>query len=218
MAAFFDARAAGYDAHMRGYIFNDETFAQFYGAAAAPLPVTPAPIRVLDLGCGTGLELDYIFQRAPNAHITGIDLSGAMLDLLREQYGARLSQLTLIQDSYLTLDFGRAVFDYVISVMTVHHLLPDAKTALYRRIRSALKPGGIYIEGDYVVSPADEEQFLAEYAAQIAERATSDGYYHLDIPFSLETQFRLLREADFATVELLWQAGLSAVYVARKGG
>jgi hypothetical protein len=50
------------------------------------------------------------------------------------------------------------------------------------------------------------------------ERPTPDGYYHLDIPFSLETQFRLLREAGFATVELLWQAGLSAVYVARKGG
>lgn len=78
MADFFDARAAGYDNHMRGYIFTETTFVQFYQAVAAPIAETDQPIRILDLGCGTGLEIETILRRAPNALITGVGVSSKM--------------------------------------------------------------------------------------------------------------------------------------------
>ena len=63
MAAFFDARAAGYDDYMRDSIFPDAEFAQFYQAMSSPIEKTDEPLHILDLGCGTGLEIEA--RRAP---------------------------------------------------------------------------------------------------------------------------------------------------------
>ena len=41
---------------------------------------------LLDIGCGTGLELASIYQKFPNVKITGIDLSKDMLEKLRVKY------------------------------------------------------------------------------------------------------------------------------------
>jgi len=49
MAAFFDARAAGYNEHMREYVFSDATFAQFYQALSAPIEKTFEPLSILIL-------------------------------------------------------------------------------------------------------------------------------------------------------------------------
>jgi len=84
------------------------------------------------------LELGWIIDREPNARITGIDLSGNMLAQLRSKQADRLEQIGLIQGSYLQVPFGEARFDFAISVMTLHHLLPDRKRQLYARIRKAL--------------------------------------------------------------------------------
>ena len=58
MAAFFDARAAGYDDYMRDSIFPGTMFAQFYQAMSSPIEKTSEPLNILDLGCGTGLEIE----------------------------------------------------------------------------------------------------------------------------------------------------------------
>jgi tRNA (cmo5U34)-methyltransferase len=213
MAAFFDARAAGYDDHMRYDIFPDATFTRFYQAISSPIEKTDAPLNILDLGCGTGLEIEALFQRVPNALITGVDLSKNMLELLRERYTAHMSQITLVMDSYLTMPFGTQAYDHIISVMTVHHLLRDTKRKLYKKILTALKPGGKYIEGDSVIPAEMESQFLAEYHQQVAGvPKAEDGHYHIDIPFSIDTQRSLLLGAGFRDFELVWQRDGTAVW------
>lgn len=213
MGAFFDARAAGYDAHIRGYVYDETTFARFYSTLALPIPQTKAPICILDLGCGTGLEIEYILRRAPNARITAIDLAAGMLALLEERYATRMDQITLIADSYLIRDLGKGTYDFVVSAMTIHHLLHNTKTELYRRIRIALKPGGKYIEGDSVTTDEWEEQFLAQYQEQLALVPNpGPGMYHIDVPFSLKTQEHLLREAGFREFQLLWQRDPSEMW------
>ena len=37
------------------------------------------PKNSMDLGCGTGLELEAIFEKFPEIHVTGVDLSWTML-------------------------------------------------------------------------------------------------------------------------------------------
>ena len=69
MAAFFEARLDGYDEHM---LTNIESAAEFYPFTASLLP-TAAGAEVLDLGCGTGLELEFYCKLNPTARITGID-------------------------------------------------------------------------------------------------------------------------------------------------
>ena len=71
MAAFFEKRLADYDEHMKTEIMGAD---EFYKHTAAELP-RHACAEILDLGCGTGLELEEYFLLNPTAHITGIDLS-----------------------------------------------------------------------------------------------------------------------------------------------
>ena len=121
---------------------------------------------LLDLGCGTGLELDEIFKLLPDIHVTGIDMTAAMLKLLRKKHPEK--EMTLICGDYFATDFGDSLFDCAVSFETMHHFSHEKKTALYRRIRDALKDGGCYIECDYMVETQAEEDHW--YAACHAER------------------------------------------------
>ena len=94
MDAFFEKRLDGYDEHMRTNV-DDE--GQFYAFTAAQLPKC-AGAMILDLGCGTGLELEEYFPLNPTAQITGIDLCRPMLEALEKKFPGK--KLRLICASY----------------------------------------------------------------------------------------------------------------------
>ena len=68
-------------------------------------------MEILDLGCGTGLELEGIFSKAPNAVITCIDLSEKMLSKLTSKYSRFLDQIKPIKGSYLIVPFPEKKYD-----------------------------------------------------------------------------------------------------------
>ena len=209
MNEFFDRRACGYDDHMRQTLA--EGFDGFYASVVDPVEPTTEPIRVLDLGVGTGLELAGIWKRAPRAQITGIDVSQKMLAYLEQKYPQEEERLVLVQADYLVHPLSDG-WDYIISVMSLHHLTPASKREFYGKIQRALKPQGRYIEGDYVVSLAEERRLLAEFSR--SQLAQAEGRYHVDLPLSTVTQERLLKEAGFFEVRWIWQLGEAAVLVA----
>lgn len=198
MDLFFDRRAEGYEAHMK----EDPDFDRFYSEAVAPIPCTGEPIEILDLGCGTGLELKGLFARAPNARVMCVDMSAGMLVKLKENYPEKLAQLTIVQASYVDWQPPAAAFDFAISVNTMHHFLEPKKTGIYRNILCALKPGGAYVEADYIVDAPMMEQYLQRYRRIMAACGAQapDGSLHIDIPFTVDVQKRLLREAGFISV------------------
>lgn len=111
---------------------------------------------LLDIGCGSGLELDAIFQRFPALAVTGIDLSPAMLAKLRQKHGDKA--LTLRQADYFQCALGSQCFDAVVAFETLHHFTLAQKTALFKKLYHTLKPGGVFLECDYIAtSPAIEE-------------------------------------------------------------
>ena len=214
MADFFDRRAASYDEHMRRSV---AAFDDFYRNVAKPIDRTKEPIAILDLGCGTGLELAPIFEKVPNAQITAVDLSQEMLAKLSEKYADKAGQIVLIQGSFLEFPIGQERWDYIVSVMAMHHLTPEEKLSLYRAIYEGLKPGGLYIEGDYVVTKDEEEEFLQRYYGfRQRNPDAANGAYHIDIPFCPDTQLRLLLNAGFLTAEICWEGEQAAVFAARK--
>jgi tRNA (cmo5U34)-methyltransferase len=213
MGEFFDARVEGYDDHMRESVLSFETY---YKTIAAPIAQTSSPVRILDLGCGTGLEIPALLEQAPNAEVVGIDLSRRMLDHLMVKGFSPTDNLLLIQGSYLALPLQESSFDYVVAVMTIHHLLPGPKRRLYTNIRRLLRPGGLYIEGDYVVTPEKEKDLLRRYRRSVADiKDVKSGSYHIDIPFSLATQRELFTEAGFSDFTLIHTEGETAIYTVR---
>ena len=211
MSDFFAARVDGYENHM---LNNVEGCKEGYVKMAELLPRTT--VNLLDLGCGTGLELDEIFKTHPNIKVTGIDLTKAMLDVLREKHPDK--DLTLIHGSYFDYDFGRERFEAVISFQTLHHYSHEQKIKLYSKVYSALKPGGRYIECDYMVTEQEEEDFyFQEYERIRKEQNIPDGeFYHYDTPCTIDNQLRMLRIANFEKVEMVWRKGNTTIIVADK--
>jgi tRNA (cmo5U34)-methyltransferase len=206
MAAFFDVRAAGYEAHMIRDVFGSD---RFYVKTVEALPLNPG-IRVLDLGCGTGLELDALFSRCPDAYVTGIDLSRGMLDALAAKHAGRA--LTLVQGDYFGVPFP-GPFGAALSVETMHHFEAEAKLTLYRKIAAALAPGGVYVETDFVAQDdAFEADCLNGLHSVVPDRPA--GFYHIDIPMTPGHLLELMRQA-FSSAEILYQEGSTAILRAR---
>lgn len=212
MGAFFDARCRVYDAVHTGGIDG--------GMESKRVPATLLPEgtrTLLDLGVGTGLELEAVFARFPTVRVTGLDIAPRMLALLREKYPGRGLDLRLA--SYLDWDFGRARYDAALSVMTLHHYTHAVKLGIYQRLRDCLRPEGVYVECDYMIPEqafadpqAEEDRLFAEYARLRREQGLEDGReYHFDTPCTVANQKRLLREAGFAAVEECWRQGSTVV-------
>jgi arsenite methyltransferase len=98
--------------------------------------------RVLDLGCGAGLD-SLIAGRAilPGGAVTGFDLSDAMLSKARTlaaSVGAE--SVTFRRGEAETMPFADASFDAVLA-NGLFNLCPD-KRAVACELRRVLKPGG----------------------------------------------------------------------------
>lgn len=210
MADFFAARLEGYDEHMLAEV---EGCREGYPLMASLLPKDIG--RVLDLGCGTGLELDEIFKRFPSLAVTGIDLSDAMLNRLKEKHPQK--NLTLICGDYFEVPFGED-FDGALSFESLHHFTPEAKGKLYRKLFRALTDGGVYLECDYMVdTQAEQDLYFAELARMKKEQNLPEGYYHYDTPCTVETQISLLRQAGFSSVDRVFRKGGTCMLMAKKG-
>ncbi len=205
MAAFFNRRCDIYDevhtAGIDGGMESKRVLASFLPEETRTL---------LDLGIGTGLELEAVFERFPAIQVTGLDIADKMLGKLREKYPGR--HITLCLEDYLSADLGWERYDAALSVMTLHHHAHAVKRELYRRLHDCLRPGGVYIECDYMLTGAGaqelENQLFAAYAQCKQEQGLPEkGSYHFDTPCTAENQRSLLRKAGFSRVEEVWRQG-----------
>lgn len=194
MGAFFDVRIGSYEEHM-------SPWQKHYAWMAELLPEKTGSL--LDIGCGSGLELDCIFRRFPDLKVTGVDLSGEMLAKLQQKHGDRA--LTLVQADYFRHDFGEGCFDAAVSFETLHHFTAEKKKKLFAKICRSLKPGGVYLECDYIAKTPEIEKLCFD---ECQRRRNRDGvapetFVNFDTPLTLEHEMQALREAGFLEVELV---------------
>lgn len=212
MSNFFDERLEGYEEHMLNCI---ECADEFYAFTANELPKTENA-KVLDLGCGTGLELNYYFNVNPNAKVTGIDLSEKMLSALKSKFKDK--DITLIQGSYFDVAFGESLFDGAVSVESLHHFTMEEKIPLYKKIHAALKEDSPFILTDYFSLTDEEEAFhRSELVRLKREQGITDSeFYHYDTPLTVEHEISALKSAGFTNVEVLNSWGQTSTIKATK--
>ena len=199
MADFFENRLYGYDEHMMS---NIESADEFYPFTAKQLPTTEN-CHILDLGCGTGLELEEYFLLCPSAKVTGIDLSQGMLSTLGKKFADK--DITTIVGSYFDVPLGKDVFDTAVSVESLHHFTKEEKIPLYTKLHAALKENGYFILTDYFSLSDDEEKMHRQNLIALkAEQGICDNeFYHYDTPLTVKHETEALLQAGFSTVEVL---------------
>jgi len=105
-----------------------------------PTPLVPAltndaPLKILDVGCGTGGTMDRL---RPLGLVVGLDLEPLALEFSHNR-GHR--SLTL--GSATALPFATNSFDLVVALDVLEHI-PDHQTAA-REIARVLRPGGLLL-------------------------------------------------------------------------
>jgi tRNA (cmo5U34)-methyltransferase len=203
MGEFFDDRLDIYEEHQLNCI---ESAPEFYRLTAEILPRN-SECKLLDLGCGTGLELDYYFKINPTAKVTGVDLAPGMLNRLREKF--RDKEIALIRGSYFDVPFGSDIFDAAVSVESLHHFTVEEKIPLYKKLRKALKANGYFILTDYFALSDEEEVLHRKELLRLRKEQGISGneIYHYDTPLTVQHEIECLISARFSSVEVLSKWG-----------
>lgn len=130
----FDKRAREWDSNP----LNIERTQAVAEAMRRRIPIR-ADHTALEYGCGTGM-LSFLLQSSLR-HITLVDTSEGMLQVLREKIAAaRLTHLTPRRLDLMTEPLPASSFDLIYTAMTLHHVDDTAKIAGI--FHAMLRPGG----------------------------------------------------------------------------
>lgn len=125
--------------------YDDLVWSQFWHAVMRPIVTdfindshVPGPIRVLDIGTGTGQSLSCIERMHYNSELHGIDASANMLRVAREKSSAKLKHLDIIKDA---LPYEPGYFSHVLFTRVASHIPPTELRSVFRKIAAVMKPG-----------------------------------------------------------------------------
>ena len=140
-----------------------------FEAIVEALSTLPSPIRVADLGAGPGSLARRILDSVPGATVLAVDTDPVLLRIGREAlagYGERLRFV----DADLRAELGEiGEIDAAVSTTALHWLAPDDLATLYAQLAAALRPGGLFLNGDRS-DYAESSSCVAAVAREIRER------------------------------------------------
>ncbi|HBT97129.1 MAG TPA: carboxy-S-adenosyl-L-methionine synthase CmoA [Desulfobulbaceae bacterium] len=187
---------------------------------------------ICDLGCATGetiLALSrQLQQRLPERRFDwlGLDSSQAMVEKARDK--ARLAQT---DDCHFAvadiMDYDYPAYGAFILHYTLQFIRPMQRQALLTTLFRALKTGGILLLSEKVI--VADRLFSREFIARHLEFKRNHGYSALEIaqkrealenvlvPFSIEENLTMLRQAGFAEAAVFYQWFNFASFIAVKG-
>jgi len=134
-----------YDATRWSFLFGRDAIVELARGAQ------PHPRRILEIGCGTGRNLVLLARLFPHAHLTGIDLSSAMLGVARRKvaaYGSRISLLARAYDAAVDPTDG---YDLVVCSYALTMFNPGFPAAV-AAARADLTPNGYFVLVDFHAS------------------------------------------------------------------
>jgi 2-polyprenyl-3-methyl-5-hydroxy-6-metoxy-1,4-benzoquinol methylase len=134
-------------------------------------PEIPARLRLLDIGCGTGLASDCILKTAVGARVESIDLldtSAAMLRRASERasrWGARVAAHEGTVESLPQ----EARYDLIVTCSVLHHI-PDLPRFL-NAVRDHQAPGGVFLHAQDPNADYADDPELRQRRALLQKRA-----------------------------------------------
>jgi ubiquinone/menaquinone biosynthesis C-methylase UbiE len=180
------AFVAGYD-RKQGYPDPAEDLAVF---EAHGLDGTSA---VLDLGAGTGQFALAAARRF--GHVTAVDVSPAMITLLRERAAAAgLANLECVRAGFVSYEHSGPPADGVYTRNALHQLPDFWKAVALDRVARIMRPGGVLRLRDliYDFGPAEAAGVFQGWSDHAASDP-ADGYTSADYAEHIRTEFSTFR-------------------------
>lgn len=224
VGTLFDAGARDYDRARRQLVPN---FDDFYGAVFGLLPFEKdQPVRVLDLGAGTGLLGGMVAEKFPETRITLVDVSGEMLEVARRRFASDSARFSFrVMDYAGEEEWGE--YEIVVSALSIHHLEDPDKSKVFHRAFESLSPGGAFVNADQVLgaTPEIKERYHEYWLRQAREAGVAEQDLNAalermkeDKSAALDSQLAWLKEAGFDPVDLVYEDHQFVVYGGYKPG
>jgi len=212
--ARFDDAAPTYDAGKARFAHRHDDMLGL--AVALVRREAPGATRFLDLGTGTGAVSLGILEAFPGATAHGVDFSEKMLDEARARLSCFGDRFTFEMADLAVFDpAASGPWDVIVSALAIHHLADDEKRRLILDSVRALRPGGLFANGDLVAGETDAEQEALtglEVEAMRSRGIPEEEIQHRvsrhrenDTPARLSDQVAWLREAGCREVWVPWR-------------
>ncbi|MEQ8290463.1 MAG: class I SAM-dependent methyltransferase [Gammaproteobacteria bacterium] len=146
---YYQLHSRIYDATRWSFLFGRKKIIDHVGGLMQP-------VNILEVGCGTGINLLYLKQRFPHASLTGIDLSTDMLNIATRKTSKCKPVPELVNMKYEnpltdlnsnTVKFDLILFSYALSMFN-----PGWDVAL-QTARKQLSDNGLIAVVDFSHSP-----------------------------------------------------------------
>lgn len=180
----------------------------------------PANGCVLDLGGGTGALAAAVAQRFPEAQVQIWDTDPQMLEAAKRRCAVFGDRVSLVERSFAD---PLPACDGVVACIALHHVKDmTAKGEIYANIRRALRPGGIFVNADCVITAVTGvaidaydrwanfmagNGFTADEVRQHFSNWSKEDYYP-----PLATEMALLADAGFAEPDCFWRVAPFTVF------
>lgn len=148
---------------------------------------------VVDLGAGTGQFALAAARRF--GHVTAVDISPVMLEVLRDRATATgLANLECVQAGFLSYEHAGPPADGVYTRNALHHLPDFWKGLALERIARSMRAGGVLRIHDliYDFQPSEAEGAFERWLNQAAGDPTR-GYTGADFAEHIRTEFSTFR-------------------------
>jgi len=151
--------------------------------------------KVLDLGCGTGLDL-YLYAQAvgPNGRVYGLDISEEMIAKARQN----MEMLNLQNTEFLCTVADKILLPNesvdIITANGIYNLSPD-KNAVMHEVYRVLRPGGRHIFAEIILrAPLPEE----------IRKNVDDWFRCIGGALPKDDFLKCLQSAGFSSSKILW--------------
>ncbi len=220
----FNDSTPTYDDWMRRALLG---YSDLFGNAVRVIPFTMnSPIRVLDLGAGTGSFAAHVAAVYPNARFVLMDVADKMLEAAREHFKDQGERFAFEVADYRDIK-GEGEYDLVISSLSIHHLTDDEKANLFKTVFSLLKPAGAFINIDQIRGETETLRRLnwnrwlnhvqSSGATDEQIRASIERRTTYDKDALLADQVNWLKQAGFSDVDVVYKNFFLGVFLAIKG-
>lgn len=192
------------------------------------------PLKVLELGCGTGITSIALLNGRDDMHLTAVDSESTMLKQARNNLAQWIGQgrLTLVENDALSFlqQQPDASLDFIASAYTLHNFFDSYRSSVWLEMKRVLKPGGGVVNGDryalddvraHCVATQEEMRFyFKEFTAMQRYDLLEQWILHLysdespDHIMRLTPALETMTVAGFADVQVRYREGVNTLVTA----